>query len=137
MSRRWPTREHRKGDFEYGHEPYIREETRAEPGHPDALHYDDGGRRSPFSLLPVMTGEYFKRQVSYGVIVESWDRVGRCGSKRRRYNAAFTEAERRVLGKYHQKFYKWEMRTGTPRRVAMRLATLRLLQRACEFFASI
>ena len=97
----------------------------------------DGEEEKPFTLLPVMTGDCFRRQVPFGVIVESWDRVGRSGSKRRRYNAAFTEAERRVIARYYTKFYGWEMRTGTPRRVAMRLTTLELLRRACDFFASI
>lgn len=89
------------------------------------------------AVMVTYSGDAFQRFVAYPVIVEAWDRVGRCGSKRRKYNAAFTEAERRLLTAYHGRFYRWYLVSGSPRRVACRLKTLQMLKRAVDFFASI
>lgn len=86
------------------------------------------------TLAPVFSGESFLKAVCYPVIVEGWEKA-KCGRQRRRYLAEFTEAERNLLGRYHHKFYRWHLVTGTPQRVLLRLQTLHLLQRAVNFFA--
>lgn len=91
----------------------------------------------PVSLRPVFSGEYFKSQVAYPVIVEAWDRLKGSGSKRRRYQAEFTEAERKLISSYYRKFYRWYLVTGTPDKVMLSLDTLNLLQRAVNFFAEV
>lgn len=88
------------------------------------------------AVMVTYSGEAFGRLVQYPVIVEAWDKVN-CGSKRRKYNAAFTEAERRLLTLYHGRFFRWYCVSGSPTRVACRLKTLEMLQRAVNFFASI
>lgn len=94
----------------------------------------------PVVLSPSFSGPAFCRAVAYPCIVERWDRVvgpGAYGSKRRAYQAEFTETERRVISKWHTRFYRWHLVTGTPLRVVLKLATLQLLQRAVNFFATV
>lgn len=97
--------------------------------------FEDSDR--PVTLRPTFSGEAFKRIVAYPVIVEIWDKLGRSGSKRRRYNDEFTEAERKLIARYYKRFYRWYLVTGTPKRVMLNLNTLHLLQRAVNFFACI
>lgn len=83
----------------------------------------------------------FRRVVQYGCIVERWDRVvgrGACGSKRRKYLAEFTPVERRTISRWHTKFHLWELVTGIPDEVLIgKPETVRLLQRAVHFFATV
>lgn len=91
-------------------------------------------------LAPVFTGDAFRAAVHYPVVVEMWRHIHkRQGSRRIRlaYEAAFTEAERAKLSRWHTKFEQWHLVTGTPKRVMLRLATLALLQKAVHFFATI
>lgn len=90
--------------------------------------------RNGCSLLPVFSGTAFGSAVNYPLIVESWSKK-QSGRQKRRWQAEFTPAERRTLQKYYGKFYDWYLRTGTPRRVSLRLGTLQLLLRAVAFFA--
>lgn len=79
--------------------------------------------------------------LSYPVICENWEKcVGpyASGSKRRKFIAEFTEAERKVLSKYNQRFYRWYLVTGPPAYFIFgKVSTIRLIQRAAAFFASI
>ena len=72
------------------------------------------------------------------VIVEGWDRLGRSGSRRRRYNAEFDEKERATIARYYPIVYKWYLVKGYPQGGAlMHYKTWHLLCRAADFFASI
>jgi len=77
----------------------------------------------------------------YGVMVEMWDKVvgsGSCGSKRRKYHAEFTEAERKIISSWHAKFRKWHLVSGLPDHVYFRkTGTVDLLRRAIHFFATM
>ena len=87
-------------------------------------------------LLPVMTGEMFKTAVNYPVIVEMWEK-GKEGRVKRAFHEQFSDAERRTLARYYGRFYRWHLVTGTPKTIACRLQTVRLLQRAVEFFGTV
>lgn len=89
-----------------------------------------------FSLEPVLSGELFHSLVQYGVIVEMWDKK-KSGRVKRAYLQEFDEAERKLLSRWQQMFYRWHMHSGTPQRISMRLGSLELLQRAVNFFATI
>ena len=93
-------------------------------------------KRSGLQLLPIFSGESFNRAVAYQVIVEMWEK-SKFGRVKRAFHSQFTEKERRKIGRYHGRFYRWMMVTGTPHKVALRLNTLHLLQRAVAFFASV
>jgi len=83
----------------------------------------------------------FRKAFQFGCMVEMWDKVvGRaaCGSRRRKYHAEFTEAERRTIGEWHARFHRWELVTGLPDEVLIRKpSTVHLLQRAIRFFATV
>lgn len=98
---------------------------------------DEGEDDRPVRLVMVMSGEAFARQVSYPVVVEMMDKVKSPGSRRRKYLAAFNEKERKTISKWYNKFYKWYLVTGTPRRVGVKPSTLRFLQRVVGFFATV
>lgn len=75
------------------------------------------------------------------IIVESWDKVvgrGICGSKRRRWLAEFTEAERKLISYYYPIFYRWYLVKGTPQKhVFRKVETIDLIKKAVCFFASV
>lgn len=99
--------------------------------------FDEAGEESrELVLSPNLSGEFFKRLVPFGVIVEMWDKrnQGRVG---RAYRAEFTEGERKLLGTWQAKFYRWHLVSGTPERVSLRPKTLELLRRAVNFFATV
>jgi hypothetical protein len=63
---------------------------------------------------------------------------GACGSKRRKYHAAFTTAERKTLSRWHAQFHRWYCITGAPDHVYFgSLKTVDLLKRAIHFFATV
>jgi hypothetical protein len=107
-----------------------------DPSSPDEFHMMDRTDGGTIELLPVMTGEAFGKLVAYPIIVEAWEKK-KAGRQRRAWEAAFTQAERNKISRYHGRFYKWYLVTGTPKRVSCRLNTLTLLQRAVEFFAGL
>ena len=75
------------------------------------------------------------------VIIENRGKcVGReaSGSKRRKYEAEFTEHERKVLYSHHALFYRWIISAGFPKRHTFRkMETIELIKRAGSFFASV
>ena len=87
-------------------------------------------------LQPVFTGEMFGKAVAYPVIVEGWEKKN-FGRHKRRWLAEFTEKERNKIARYYGKFYRWYLVTGAPKKVAIRLNTITLLQRAVNFFAAV
>lgn len=101
-----------------------------------AFHMMDPTDGKDFELLPVMTGGRFLQAVAYPVIVEAWGKK-RHGRHRRSWEAQFTKAEREKISRYHTRFYRWHLVSGTPLHVSCRLGTLRLLQRAVQFFAGL
>lgn len=93
----------------------------------------------PITLMPIFSGVAFLQLVQYPIIVEMWDKiVGRetGGRRKRAWLTQFSEADRRLLSHWHQRFYRWHLVTGTPQRIIMRLSTLEVLQRAVHFFAT-
>lgn len=103
-----------------------------------APHYtqlDETPNRS-FSLLPVFSGEAFRQAVQYPIIVEMWEKR-LYGRVKRAWLATFTEKERNKISRYHAKFHRWHLVTGTPEKVSCQLKTLELLKRAVHFFATV
>lgn len=97
---------------------------------------NEGADETPVRLMPVFSAEAFRRLVDYPVLVECWDKpLNR--RRQAKYEEAFTPAEQRLLLSYRTKFRKWHLIDGPPRTVSLRLPTLRLLQRAVEFFAEL
>lgn len=94
-------------------------------------------------LMPVFSGDAFLKAVNYPVVVEMWKHIFTHGNRRiggrigRAFMEQFTEVERKTISKWHTKFYRWYLVTGTPKRVVLRLKTLQLLQRAVAFFGTI
>ncbi len=86
--------------------------------------------------MPVFTGEQFKKIVVYPVIVEAWDKK-KNGRRKRQWLKDFTDAERKKIGTYYGRFYRWYLVTGTPKHVMCQLNTIELLKKAVNFFASI
>jgi hypothetical protein len=77
-------------------------------------------------------------RLQYPIIVENWEKVKSCGSKKRRWLAEFTEPERKLLSEYYKIFYDWYLRRGTPERFVFRKgSTVDLIHRAVAFFASV
>lgn len=73
-----------------------------------------------------------------GVLAPAYDRDRPLtGSRKRKYHAEFTEAERGAISRLHSKAWGWEMRTGYPQHIQMSGATFNLLRRAANFFASL
>ena len=95
--------------------------------------------------MPALVLRYERDEIArvfaYGCVVEMWDHVvGRqaSGSKKRKYHAAFTAAERKTIGLWHTRFHAWHCVSGPPKQLYFRKAsTVRLLQRAAHFFATV
>jgi hypothetical protein len=93
------------------------------------------GQNDDKTRLVLQIGREDLLKMGYPVMVECWERVMGSGSRRRRYHEMFTEAERRLIGRYHTVFRRWHLQTGTPAHHVMRLTTHALLVRAISFFA--
>ena len=74
-------------------------------------------------------------QISYAVIVENWDKR-LFGRVKRAYDDTFTETEKRIIGSYYVRMYRWYLVTG-PKPCHIIIANIHLLRRASAFFASI
>lgn len=86
-------------------------------------------------LRTILSHDLFRKQVCYGVIVECWEHK-KAGRVRRLWNEQFTQAEQKLVSKYHTTFRDWVLGKGPPARVAVELKTIELLQRAVNFFAT-
>lgn len=86
-------------------------------------------------LLVSMRGEFFRRQSGYSVIVECYQKA-KAGRVKRAWLKEFSEAERKTIGRWYAKFYRWEMVEGAPNKVLCKPSTLELIQRAANFFAA-
>ena len=104
--------------------------------HPEP--YDDYEKNEieirDFALVTVF-GE--KKLRPLFVITEMWKRKG-YGRGKRAYLAEFTKAERKMIGAWQSKIYRWYLVTGIPRTgVRMSVGTYALLSRAANFFAGL
>lgn len=89
------------------------------------------------ALLLCLSGDAFRRVVNYPIVVECWERK-KGGRAKREWMNQFTETERNLISRYYAKFYRWYLVTGTPRKVVFRkIKTIRTLQRAVDFFATV
>ena len=71
------------------------------------------------------------------VICEMWD-TRRYGRIRREFLKTFTEEERSKLSGLYPKIYSWNLIKGIPMKgVRMKMSTYSLIQKACNFFATI
>lgn len=102
----------------------------------EEFHAMDSPRDSRFQLLPVMSGDMFLQTINYPIVVEMWGKKN-FGRNKRRWLSEFTEPERDKISRYHERFYRWHLISGTPKQVSCRLGTLDLLIRAVDFFASL
>lgn len=103
------------------------------PDHYSSLEEFTGG---DVRCLLVMAGRVFNQFVNFQVLVECWPWL-KNGSYRRKYRQAFTQAERNKLAKFYGRFYRWQLISGVPDRVAVRPQTVHLLQRAIEFCVQV
>ena len=76
------------------------------------------------------------RDLGYPIMVESWGHKN-FGRGRREYLARYSEQERKKLGEWHSKFYRWYLVKGPPQTLRIKPETFRFLQEAIDFFASI
>ena len=107
-----------------------------QPQSPDEFNMMDGFDNKPMRLVPVFTGEEFIKVICYPVVVEAWDKK-KSGRYKRQWLKEFTDAERKKIGSYHGRFYRWYLISGTPKHVTCQLNTIELLKRAVNFFASL
>lgn len=103
------------------------------PDHYSSLEELTGG---DVKCLLVMAGRVFNQFVHFQVLVECWPWL-KNGSYRRKYQQAFTQAERNKLARFYGRFYRWTLISGVPDRVAVRPQTVQLLQRAIEFCVQV
>lgn len=107
-----------------------------------ALEYEELGGMLPDDDRPVhlrvsMKGEVFLKVVNYPIIVEGWDKR-KSGRVKRAWLKEFTQTERNKIARHYAKFYEWYLCTGAPQRVLVfEFETIRLLQRAVHFFATV
>lgn len=89
--------------------------------------------------MPKLMLSFSRDEISstgFPVIVEGWDRA-KDGSRKRRYNQEFSESERRYLADLYPHLYRWYLVTGTPKERVFSPGDFQLLQRACNFFATV
>lgn len=89
-------------------------------------------------MIVAFTREEVERELPYKLICETmcgarWD----TGTRRRRWTAEFTEAERRACAKIKSQAHKWYLTTGIPDEVQMTLGTFELWNRLGNFCASL
>ena len=93
------------------------------------------------SLVLRFERDEISKTFQFGCMVEMWDHVvGRSasGSKRRKYHETFTEAERKIISKWHTQFHRWHLVSGVPDHIYFQKPkTVDLLQRAIAFFATV
>lgn len=80
------------------------------------------------------------RQLQTGIVVQMWKQFGgrnAPGRQRRAYHAEFDAQERAKAGRWYRKFYDWEMRSGTPNELYMKLETLAFIRRLVQFAATL
>ncbi len=70
------------------------------------------------------------------VICEMWDKR-RYGRVRREFLKTFDEEDRIKLSSIYPKIYKWNLVTGIPDKIRMKMSTYNLINRACNFFGTI
>ena len=70
------------------------------------------------------------------VICEGWEKK-KHGKARKAYSEEFTESERQLLASLYPQIYKWNLVTGIPQHVKMKVSTYVLLEKACNFFGGI
>lgn len=90
------------------------------------------------SIMLVLTREEVERELPYKLICETmcgarWD----TRTRRQRWSAEFTEAERRACAKLKSQAYSWYLKTGVPDEVQMTLGTLGLWERLGNFCAAL
>lgn len=74
--------------------------------------------------------------LQYPILVECWERSMGSRKFKLKYREEFTEAERETVSRYRAMFYRWHLVTGTPEHCTMFPATLGILKRAVDFFAT-
>jgi hypothetical protein len=78
--------------------------------------------------------------LGYPVVVEMWEKaVGNSasGSKRRKYQAEFTESERIKARNYRNLFHVWYLVKGTPDEYVIRPNELEFVIRLISFFGTL
>lgn len=87
-------------------------------------------------LVTVFSGDHISR--FYPVILEGYRIAKRSGSKRRKYEGAFSEKERAWIKKQVETtWHRWNFVTGVPQEVGMENLDYILMVEAANFFAAI
>lgn len=87
-------------------------------------------------LTTVFPGNHIAK--FYPVILEGYRIAKRSGSKRRKYEATFTEEERAwIKKKTETTWHRWHFVTGAPQEVSMGNKKYILMIEAANFFAAI
>lgn len=89
-------------------------------------------------LMLVFTADEIRREIAYPLICEvmygaTWD----TGTRRRRWAAEFTEAERKACSRLRNQAHRWYLTTGVPDEVTMSHDTLKLWYKLEAFCASL
>lgn len=89
-------------------------------------------------LEVILTADEIRREIPYMLICETKESsVWSTGRRRRKWNAEFTEEERKSASRLFTLAYKWALKTGVPDKVRMSLSTYALWGRLAAFCASI
>lgn len=86
------------------------------------------------ALLVMVAINPRESNIDFGMISQEMHRY-REGRRRCKYLAAFTEKERKAIGKYYSKAQIWTLAKGLPDRILMSTQTYALLVRLCVFIA--
>ena len=82
------------------------------------------------------TRDEINYEIPFPVIVENWEKR-LTGKGKRAYHETFTPKERKSIGMYYPRFYKWYLVKGVPKDCIFLLRNIELLKRAGNFFACI
>lgn len=89
-------------------------------------------------MMIVLSADEVRQTIAYPLICETMcGSVWQTGKRRRRWEAEFTEAERKACSKLKTLAYKWYLTTGVPDEVTMSMSTLELWYKLADFCASL
>ena len=95
-------------------------------------------QRDDYATYLSLNREQVERDIPYRVVCEAryggrWD----TGTRKRRWNREFNEAERRAASSLFRQAHKWTLRSGVPTGVKMSETAYDLWQKLGDFCASL
>ena len=89
-------------------------------------------------MMIVLNADEIRETIAYPMIVQTmYGAAWQTGTRRRRWAAEFTEAERAACSKLKAQAHRWYLATGVPDEVTMSLSTMELWKKLEAFCASL